>query len=278
MELQSISVISKQFGISVRTLRYYEQIGLIGSTKKGDSAYRFYDADTVSRLQQIIILRKLRIPLRQIAEILQSENAAVAIEAFQENLSEVNDEITALSTIKSILETFITRLNQGGLTAIKLALPDDESLLEIVDSLTASKINFKEDKTMEELEKASETLGKLTDQDVRIVYLPPMTVASIFHMGINGDMSYLGSGEQQTCIDLHEFIRKNDLVKIKPDLRHIGFNRDRSEDEKNHGYERWVSIPEDMEVEPPFEKKRFPGRSAFRTSDRKGGKRVYTGQ
>ena len=49
----------------------------------------------------------------------------------------------------------------------------DESLLEIVDSLTTSKINFKEDKTMDDLIKADEKLSKLTDKDVRIVYLPP---------------------------------------------------------------------------------------------------------
>jgi len=49
----------------------------------------------------------------------------------------------------------------------------DESLLEIVDSLTTSKINFKEDKTMDDLVKVDEKLSKLTDKDVRIVYLPP---------------------------------------------------------------------------------------------------------
>jgi len=38
MELQTISQVSKSFGISTRTLRYYEQLGLIKSIKKEDYA------------------------------------------------------------------------------------------------------------------------------------------------------------------------------------------------------------------------------------------------
>ena len=60
MELMTISEISKNFKISTRKLRYYEQIGLLKSTKKEGYAYRAYDEESILRLQQIIILRKLR--------------------------------------------------------------------------------------------------------------------------------------------------------------------------------------------------------------------------
>ena len=101
MELQTISQVSKQFRISTRTLRYYEQIGLIQSIIKEDYSYRTYDKDTILRLKQIIVLRKLRIPLKYIAEILLTENTALAIEVFEKNLKEIGDEITALETIKA---------------------------------------------------------------------------------------------------------------------------------------------------------------------------------
>lgn len=71
MELMTISKVSKSFGISTRTLRYYEQIGLIQSDKLDDYMYRVYSPETVTRLNQIIILRKLRIPLKNIADILK---------------------------------------------------------------------------------------------------------------------------------------------------------------------------------------------------------------
>jgi DNA-binding transcriptional MerR regulator len=65
MELQTISEVSRLFGVSTRTLRYYEQIGLLAPTRREDFSYRSYDEGAVLRLRQIIILRKLRIPLRQ---------------------------------------------------------------------------------------------------------------------------------------------------------------------------------------------------------------------
>ena len=112
MNLLTITEISKNFHISTRTLRYYEQIGLLQSTKKDDYAYRTYDEAAVLRLQQIVVLRKLRIPLKQIVTLLESDSTAEIIDTFSRNLSEVDDEITALSTIRTILDTFITRLRQ----------------------------------------------------------------------------------------------------------------------------------------------------------------------
>ena len=129
MELTSISVVSTQFNISVRTLRYYEQIGLIKSERKEESAYRYYSIDTVKRIHQVVILRKLRIPLKLIAEILEIENSIYAIEVFEQNLSEIEDEITALSTIKNIIQSFIEKLHVSN---AELKLLDDENLLELV--------------------------------------------------------------------------------------------------------------------------------------------------
>jgi DNA-binding transcriptional MerR regulator len=249
MELQAISQISKLFNISTRTLRYYEQIGLIQPVKKEGFAYRNYDENTVVRLQQIIVLRKLRIPLRQIAEIIESEDTAIAINAFQQNLAEVEDEITALSTIKNVFQMLLERLRLQNDT---LRLLDDESLLEIVDSLTVSKINFKEDKTMSDLKQASEKLSKLSDRDVRIVYLPPAVVASY---------QYVGDDPEMHCHQMMDkFVLNTELTKIKPDTRHYGFNAPNPVDETGyHGYEVWVTIPDEMEVPAPIVKKQFEG-------------------
>lgn len=249
MELQSISQVSRQFSVSPRTLRYYEQIGLIASVKKDGFAYRSYGEDTILRLKQILILRKLRIPLKQIAEILTSNDTTKALETFEKNLSEVEDEITALSTIRSIIKSLIEKFNLNG---TKLALLDDENLLEIVNSLTVSKINFKEENSMEELNKASEQLNKLTDKDVRIVYLPPTMVAAYQYVGYEPEMH---------CHQvMDKFVLDSELIRIKPDTRHFGFNAPNPVDETGyHGYEVWVTIPDDMEVPHPILKKRFEG-------------------
>ena len=57
MELITITQISKMFDISTRMLRYYEQIGLLKSLRKDDYTYRVYDAHSVIRLQQIIMIK-----------------------------------------------------------------------------------------------------------------------------------------------------------------------------------------------------------------------------
>ncbi len=250
MELQSISQVSKLFNISTRTLRYYEQIGLIQAVKKDNFSFRMYDKETQLRLKQIIVLRKLRIPLKSIADILQMDDVALTIEVFQQNLNEIDNEITALSTIKNVIQSFVERLN---IQNAKLKLLDDESLLEIVDSLTVSKINFKEDKIMDDLNKANERLNKLTDRDVRIIYLPPATVAAAH---------YIGEGPEGPSSDmLHEFISNSNLIEIYPAARCYGFNHpnpDMREDGK-YGYEFQVTIPDDMDVPAPLEKKRFDG-------------------
>lgn len=251
MELQTISQVSKHFLISTRTLRYYEQIGLLTPVKKEDYAYRVYDVETITRLRQIIVLRKLRIPLKQIAAILQSADARIAIEAFEKSLNEVEDEITALSTIRSVTKTFIDHLNMGGTV---FTLPDDAGLLEIVDALTVTKIKFQEEKSMEQLNQASEKLSKMEDKDVRIVYLPPMTVAAAYAAGEDCEGKALSM--------INRFVKESDLLKSKPDARSFGFDcsgGDAQIGEPSRVYEVWVSIPADMEIAPPLVKRKFDG-------------------
>lgn len=224
---------------------------MIIPAKKENSSYRAYDAEAITRLRQIIILRKLRIPLKQIAEVLQSADARIAIEAFERNLVDIEDEITALSTIRSVIKTFIEYLNLSG---AKFALPDDASLLEVVDSLTVSKINFKEEKSMDELNKANENLNKIADKDVRIVYLPPMTVAAAYATGEGCE------GKANDMIS--HFVNENGLLKIKPDARSFGFDCSKEDavlGEPSHVYEVWVSIPDDIEIQAPLVKRTFDG-------------------
>lgn len=257
MELTTISEISKNMNISTRTLRYYEQIGLIESVKKDDYAYRTYDENTVRRLQQILVLRKLRIPLKQISIILQSENTAAIIETFQQNLAEVDDEITALSTIRDIIGNFIARLNESIHQNIRLNLLDDTILLEAVDALTISKAPLKEEKTTVDLEQANERLNKLTDRDVRIVYLPPMTVAACQSDKDEDNEGYCSR-------QLSSFLYDNDLFSSKHDMRSFGFNIFIEDKMAETGkpspcWEMWVSIPDDIEVPKPLFKRRFLG-------------------
>lgn len=250
LKLQTISQVSKGFGVSTRMLRYYEQTGLISSTRLPDYAYRVYDREALDRLRQILLLRKLRIPVKQIQRILSSSDAVTAIEVFRRNVGELDEEIAALSTIRSILNGFIEELQAKAEIKLNSLLVQDASVLSAIDSLTQISINFKEEKTMEELSRANESLSKLTD--VRIIHLPPSAVASSHHVGDDPELHANNA--------LDRFVRESKLSERKPDLRHYGFNHPNPKDETGyHGYEAWVTIPDDLEVPPPLVKKTFPG-------------------
>ena len=161
MENMTVSQVSKSLGISTRMLRYYEKAGLISSSRREGYSYRIYDDKAVSRIKQILLLRKLRIPVRQIEIILHNNNAIAAIEIFQQNMDELDKEITALSTIRDILNQFVDELSTTTALPLKSILPPDDTLLAAIESLDLISINFKEEQTGEKLMKADERPSKI---------------------------------------------------------------------------------------------------------------------
>ena len=258
MELHTISQVSKAYGVSPRMLRYYEQAGLIQSKRKNDYAYRVYDEKSLTRLRQIIVLRKLRVPIKQIISILNNSDAAETVEIFRRNISQLDEEITALSTVKSILTRFVEEISEKA--DIKLKLLDNEAVFLSGLSFSDNKITKSDHKikegglSMEDLSKANQQLDKYEDKDVRIVYLPPMTVAAAYASGEDC--------EGQAGSMIMRFVQDSGLMSIKPDARSFGF--DCSEGaaqigEPSHRYEMWVSVPNDMEIPAPLIRREFGG-------------------
>ncbi|MCI2047965.1 MAG: MerR family transcriptional regulator [Faecalibacterium sp.] len=66
----SISETAKLLGVSVRTLHYYDEIGLLKPSELSEAGYRFYDAAALKKLQQIVFFRELEFPLSEIAALL----------------------------------------------------------------------------------------------------------------------------------------------------------------------------------------------------------------
>lgn len=239
------------YDVTPRMLRHYEKLGLIVPTHKEGYAYRLYDECAVRRLQQIIILRKLRIPLKQIAVILKDDGQLEALRIMRDNIAELDEEIASLGKVRSVLNAFVQRLDESIQRNARLDLLEDSALVEVVDMLTLSKSNLKEKYSMSELDKANEKLEK--SDNVRILRLPPFTVASY---------QYIGENPEDNADEIIEkFIRESKLYEIKPDSRWFGFNHPNPGILENgvYGYEIWVTIPDDMEVSAPLTKKKFDG-------------------
>ena len=75
--LVKIKDVSNQYDVTARTLRYYEDMGLLTSVRSTDYAYRMYDEGAIRRLEQILILRKLNISIKDIQRVFSASGSNV---------------------------------------------------------------------------------------------------------------------------------------------------------------------------------------------------------
>lgn len=68
--MRTVKEISDLTGISVRTLHYYDEIGLLTPTDKSDAGYRLYDDKALETLQQILFFREFDIALKEIKSVM----------------------------------------------------------------------------------------------------------------------------------------------------------------------------------------------------------------
>ena len=72
--MKTVKEVSKLTGISVRTLHYYDEIGLFRPTEVKETGYRFYDDKAIDKLGQILVFRELDLPLADIKLIMDNPN------------------------------------------------------------------------------------------------------------------------------------------------------------------------------------------------------------
>ena len=70
--MRTVKEISEITGISVRTLHYYDEIGLFQPTGKSEAGYRLYDDKALETLQEILFFREFDIPLKEIKSIMEN--------------------------------------------------------------------------------------------------------------------------------------------------------------------------------------------------------------
>ena len=70
--MMTVHEVSKLAGVSIRTLQYYDKIGLLHPTGYTDAGYRLYDDTDLERLQHILLFKELEFPLKDIKAIINS--------------------------------------------------------------------------------------------------------------------------------------------------------------------------------------------------------------
>ena len=112
-DLVKIKDVSSKYDISARTLRYYEEMGLINSTRSDDYAYRLYDDASLKKLEQILILRKLNISIKDIKRIFNASGTDVVLDVLGKKVEDIDGEVALLHELKKIVLEFIGYIRQS---------------------------------------------------------------------------------------------------------------------------------------------------------------------
>jgi MerR family transcriptional regulator, thiopeptide resistance regulator len=96
----TVGEVAARFGITIRTLHHYDEIGLLIPSRRGASGYRLYTSADLTRLSQIVVYRRLELPLDEIASLLDEGNEVSHLvrqrERVMSRLDEMKDLVEAI--------------------------------------------------------------------------------------------------------------------------------------------------------------------------------------
>ena len=98
----TVGQVADQLGVTVRTLHHYDEIGLLVPSERSPAGYRLYTAEDITRMQHVVVYRRLGFPLEEIALLLDEPSADVSEhlrrqrEAVISRLDEMHDLVTAI--------------------------------------------------------------------------------------------------------------------------------------------------------------------------------------
>ncbi|KIL71933.1 MerR family transcriptional regulator [Bacillus badius] len=100
--------VSKERNISVRTLRYYDQINLLNPSYKDDNGRRYYSEEDLFKLEKIIILKSLSLPLKNIRDLLDKLSYKQILMShhnyLQEQLSKIQTSISNTASLINMID------------------------------------------------------------------------------------------------------------------------------------------------------------------------------
>lgn len=180
--LLKVREVSLKFGITTRALKYYEDMGLIKSTHIEDYSYRCYDGDTVRRIEQILVLRKLDISIKDIQRIYSSQNASVLIDVLSEKIGKIEHETLLLGHLRELILSLIEQIKAYDVQNDMDLKRIYEKANEVGSYITGYK-DAQQSQPVRQLMEAVEKLEKTPD--IRIITLPPLRMARSGHTDLD---------------------------------------------------------------------------------------------
>lgn len=170
--MRTVKEVADLTGVSVRTLQYYDEIGLLKPTKVNEAGYRFYDDTVLQKLQQILFFKELDFKLKDIKEIMTS-GTYNNIEVFRKQKRLLTVKRDRLNGLLNLLE----RLEKG--EAIMSFKEFDMS--EYIEALEQFKIQNEEQvvKHWGSVEKFNEFVQKIKDDELNVAKIAIKQFGSI---------------------------------------------------------------------------------------------------
>ena len=156
----SIAQVAKMSGVTARTLRHYDDIGLLKPDHVGGNGYRYYEEPQLLRLQQILVLRELGLGLADIAEAIDSEpDTLVALRRQHARLVVERDR---LSRVAETVRRTIVELEGKPEMSVHINRP--ENLFEGFDQSQYD--DEARERWPEQFEQAQSKRAAMTDEDM----------------------------------------------------------------------------------------------------------------
>lgn len=110
--MYSIGLVAKKSNVSISTLHYYDDIGLLPPSSTTGGGHRLYTQEDLRRLQQITLLKRLNFPLKEIKGIIDCQQDWV--ESLHEQLEMIREEKRRLNKIEITLLEYISSFKVEG--------------------------------------------------------------------------------------------------------------------------------------------------------------------
>jgi DNA-binding transcriptional MerR regulator len=163
MDGWSIAEVARMTGLTSRTLRHYDDIGLLRPAFVAANGYRYYGQDELLRLQQILVLRELGVGLPEIGRILDEQTDRVgALREHHKRLLAEHDRLgmLAATVARTIRELEEPEHDEGG--AVRINRP--ENLFEGFDN--AQYDDEARERWPEDFERSQRVYASMTPEDV----------------------------------------------------------------------------------------------------------------
>lgn len=169
---RKVGELARQTGLSVRTLHYYDEIGLLEPSHRSEAGHRLYTSGDVTRLQRIRSLRELGFTLEEIQECLDSPDFALP-RVIQLHIAHLRKQIDLQQTLCKRLETIESRLS----SADDISVEDLIQTIEVMSMVENLAGKFYTPEQLAEIKECGQRIGEERIREVEAEW--PKLIAEV---------------------------------------------------------------------------------------------------